>query len=124
MRVLEIIVDIPLDDIESASGFYRDFLGLSVEEFSLGWVARFTSPETQAKVQLVTRDATAPVNPLVSLKVDDVHAACDDAISQGLDIVHPLSTESWGITRFFLRAPDGTVLNIAQHVEDSPGTDG
>jgi len=31
--------------------------------------------------------------------------------------VHPLSTESWGVRRFFVRAPDGNVLNIVQHHE-------
>jgi len=28
--------------------------------------------------------------------------------------VHPLTTEAWGVTRFFVRAPDGNVLNIVQ----------
>jgi hypothetical protein len=29
--------------------------------------------------------------------------------------VHPLNTEPWGVRRFFVRAPDGNILNIAQH---------
>ena len=33
----------------------------------------------------------------------------------GYEIVHPLTTEPWGIRRFFVRVPGGTVLNIAQH---------
>jgi uncharacterized protein YceH (UPF0502 family) len=28
--------------------------------------------------------------------------------------LHPLTTEAWGVTRFFVRAPDGNVLTIVQ----------
>lgn len=27
----------------------------------------------------------------------------------------PLTTESWGVRRFLVRAPDGTVVNVVQH---------
>jgi hypothetical protein len=33
----------------------------------------------------------------------------------GYEIVHPLTTEPWGVVRFLVRTPDGTVLNIVQH---------
>ena len=31
------------------------------------------------------------------------------------EIVHPLTTEPWGVRRVFVRAPDGNVFNVAQH---------
>ena len=115
MRVTGVIADIEVADIASARSFYADYLGLSVEEFNMGWVARCTSPDTGANVQLVTRDATAPENPVVSIKVDDVDAAFEEARQRGYEIVHPLTTESWGVRRFFVRDPDGNVVNIVQH---------
>lgn len=117
MRVVEIIADLPVSDVDAARDFYANYLGLSNEEFNLGWVARFTSPETGAHLQVVTRDATAPENPTVSVKVDDVDAAYADAVARGYEIVHPLTDEAWGVRRFFLRAPDGSVLNIVAHRE-------
>lgn len=117
MKVHEVIADIHVSDLEGARAFYEDFLGLGTEEFNLGWVARFTSPETGAHVQLVTEDATAPESPVVSIKVDDVDAAFAEAVERGLDIVHPLTTESRGVRRFFVRDPDGNVINIAAHRE-------
>lgn len=33
------------------------------------------------------------------------------------EIVYPLTTEPWGLRRFFVRAPDGNVLNIVHHHE-------
>ena len=115
MRVVDIIADLPVTDIEAAREFYAGYLGLSVEEFNLGWVARFTSPDTGAHLQVVTRDAAAPENPIISVRVDDVDAAYREAQEQGREIVHPLTTETWGVRRFIVRAPDGNVLNIVQH---------
>jgi catechol 2,3-dioxygenase-like lactoylglutathione lyase family enzyme len=106
-------------DIDAARDFYTGFLGLSRVEFDLGWVARFASPDTGAHLQLVTRDASAPVSPLVSVLVEDVDVAYAEARERGVEIVHPLTTEPWGVRRFFVRAPDGTVLNVVHHPESS-----
>ncbi len=80
-------------------------------------MARFTSAETGAHLQVVTKDATAPVDAVISVKVDDVDAAYAEAIERGFEIVHPLTDEEWGVRRFFVRAPDGNVLNIVAHRE-------
>ena len=115
MRAVRIMANLHVDDLEEAKRFYADYLGLTTEEFNLGWVARCTSPETGANVQLVSRDATAPVDSVISVQVDDVEAAYADARARGYEIVHPLTTEEWGVRRFFVRAPDGNVLNIVAH---------
>jgi catechol 2,3-dioxygenase-like lactoylglutathione lyase family enzyme len=115
MRVLRIMADLPVADIDAAKSFYTDYLGLTNEEFNLGWVARYTSPDTGARVQLVTHDASAPEDPVLSIHTDDVEAAYDEARRLGYEIVHPLTTEAWGVHRFFVRAPDGTVINIVNH---------
>ncbi len=92
-----------------------DYLGLSIEGFNLGWVANFQSPDGRATIQLVTRDATAPHDSVISVGVNDVDAAYAEARAQGFEIVHPLVTEPWGVRRFFVRAPDGNVINIVNH---------
>jgi catechol 2,3-dioxygenase-like lactoylglutathione lyase family enzyme len=114
MRVNRIIADLHVADLDAAKGFYTDYLGLADEEFNLGWVARYTSPATGAHLQLVTRDATAPEDPVISVLVDDVDGAYAEAQRRGYEIVHPLSDEHWGPRRFFVRAPDGNVLNVLQ----------
>lgn len=115
MRVTQIIADLQVNDLEAATDFYTDYLELSVEEFNLGWVAQYTSPITGAQLQLMTRDATAPEDPVISVKVDDVEEAYAEAQERGYEVVHPLTNEEWGVTRFFGRAPDGNVLNVVQH---------
>lgn len=91
------------------------FLGLTDEVMNQGWVARFTSPESGACVQVVTRDATAPEDSVMTIKVDDVDAAYEEAQRRGYEVVYSLTDESWGIRRFFVRSPDGQVINVAQH---------
>lgn len=115
MQVHQITADLTVADIEASKGFYTDFLGLSVEEFNLGWVARFTSPDSGANVQLVTRDQAAPEDAVVSVRTSDVDAAYTRAQEMGYEIVYPLTDEPWGVRRFFVRDPDGNVLNIVRH---------
>lgn len=117
MRVLRITANLPVADIEAAKSFYTDFLGLSTEEFNLGWVARYTDTETGAHVQLVTGDLTSPEDSSISVHTDDVDDAYREAQERGYEIVHPLTTEEWGVRRFQVRAPDGTVVNVVAHRE-------
>jgi predicted enzyme related to lactoylglutathione lyase len=115
VRATRIIADLQVADVEAAKSFYTDYLGLSIEEFNMGWVARYTSPDTGVNVQLVTRDVVAPENPVISVFTEDVEGAYAQAQELGYEIVHPLTTEPWGVRRFFVRAPDGTVINIVRH---------
>lgn len=115
MRAKRITANLRVADIEAAKSFYTGYLGLTTEEFNMGWVARYTSPDTGVNVQLVTRDATGPEDSVISVHTDDVEAAYEEAQQLGYEIVHPLSTESWGVRRFFVRAPDGNVINIVYH---------
>jgi hypothetical protein len=49
--------------------------------------------------------------------VDAVHAK---AVEQDFDIVYPLRDEEWGVQRFLLREPSGTLVNVVSHDSDSP----
>lgn len=115
MQARKIVTNLSVPNVDESKGFYQDFLGLGSEEFNLGWVARFTAPDSGASVQLVTRDETSPEDSAMSVMTDDVDSAYQEALSLGYDIVHPLTTEAWGVRRFLVRAPDGTVVNIVHH---------
>ena len=65
--------------------------------------------------ELVTRDATAADDSVISVCTDDIAGAYAEAQELGYEIVHPLTTEAWGLRRFFVRAPDGNVINITNH---------
>jgi predicted enzyme related to lactoylglutathione lyase len=119
MRATGITANLTVSDIVTARSFYADYLGLGVEEMNLGWVARYRSPDGRAYVQLVTRDATSTQNSVISVHVGgDVDEAYAEAQRRGYEIVHPVTDEPWGVRRFFVRAPDGNVINIVSHSDD------
>jgi predicted enzyme related to lactoylglutathione lyase len=119
MRVSGVVPNLPVSDIEKVRAFYADYLGLEVEDFNMGWVARFRSPDGKATVQLVTHDAPSPEDSVISVfagpAVDEAYA---EAQRRGYEIVHPLTDEPWGIRRFLVRDPDGNIVNVVSHSED------
>jgi catechol 2,3-dioxygenase-like lactoylglutathione lyase family enzyme len=115
VRPTKLVTNLRVADIEAAKSFYAGYLGLVNEEFNLGWVARFSSAGGAAAVQLVTRDATSAEDSAISVATDDIDAAYAEAQQLGYEIVHPLTREAWGLRRFFVRAPDGHVVNITSH---------
>jgi catechol 2,3-dioxygenase-like lactoylglutathione lyase family enzyme len=97
MHPTGITANLSVADLAEARDFYVGFLGLSVEGFNLGWVVNLHSPDGRAVVQLVTRDATSPVDSVISVHVgDEVEAAYEEAQRRGFEIVHPLTVEPWG----------------------------
>lgn len=117
-HVRRVVPIVTVDDIPSAAAAYTAVLGL-VEVMNHGWIATLADPDTAHQISLLTRDATAAVDPAMSFEVDDVDAAHHRAVEAGLDIVHPLRDEEWGVRRFFFRDSAGTVVNVLAH---RPGT--
>jgi predicted enzyme related to lactoylglutathione lyase len=114
MTIRRAVPDITTADPVASSGFYR-LLGFR-EEMNLGWVINLVSPSNPtAQIILITEDAAAAVNPDLSVEVDDVDAAYDAVRATGADIVHPITDEQWGVRRFFVRDPNGKVVNVVSH---------
>ena len=49
--------------------------------------------------------------------VDAVHA---EAVRRGLRVVYPLTDEPWGVRRFFVEDPGGTIINVLAHAPVRP----
>jgi len=56
-----------------------------------------------------------PAAPGISVEVEDVDAIHATAVDQGLEIAYPLRDEEWGVRRFMLREPSGTLVNVLSH---------
>ena len=83
----------------------------------LGWVATVAAPSnSSAQVNIIGNDD--PAAPGISVEVDDVDAVHARAIERGLEIAYPLRDEEWGVRRFMLREPSGTVVNVLSHRAD------
>lgn len=109
------VPDFQSDDPSASVGFYGEVLGLEVV-MDHGWIVTFAAPgNPAAQISLMRQDASAPVQPDASIEVDDVDAAHAAAQRLGHEIVHPLTDEPWGVRRFFVREPNGKVLNVLGH---------
>ena len=96
--------------------FFVELLGFEVA-MDLGWVVTVASPSNaSAQVTIVGNDD--PAAPGISVEVDDVDAVHAMATEHGVEIVYPLRDEEWGVRRFMLREPSGTIVNVLTHRSD------
>ncbi len=115
MTIRRAVPDIRCDDFDASRDFYVGVLGFEIG-MDMDWVLTFVSPSNPtAQVILIRNDASAPVDPQISVEVDDVDAVHAEALRQGVEIVHPLTDEPWGVRRFFARDPNGIVVNVLSH---------
>ncbi|ADB30962.1 Glyoxalase/bleomycin resistance protein/dioxygenase [Kribbella flavida DSM 17836] len=114
--VRRIVPDLPLADRERSIDFYAQHLSLDLA-MDLDWVLTFVSPtDEHVQLILIRQDRTAPVRPSATIEVADVDAIHHRLVEHGFRIVHPLTTEAWGVRRFFVEDPNGTVVNVMTHV--------
>jgi len=115
MRVRRVVPNLRGQDPGASREFYAEVLDLEVA-MDLGWIVTFVAPNRAAQISVMGEDASASVHPDASVEVDDVDAAHAAARRLGCEIVHPLTDEHWGVRRFFVRDPNGKVLNILSHL--------
>ena len=101
------------DRPDETRDFFVELLGFDLA-MDLGWVLTFASADNpSAQVSLMTNDD--PSAPGISVGVDDVDAVHARAVEQGYEISYPLRDEEWGVRRFMLREPGGTMVNVVSH---------
>lgn len=114
MSVRRVVPDIQSDALEENRAFYG-LLGLE-EVMNLGWVMTLASPANPtAQLIFLTEDRTAPVTPDLSIEVDDVDAVYASLLTAGAEIVRRLQDEEWGVRRFFVKDPNGRIVNVLSH---------
>ena len=114
MTVRRIKPNIRSDRFDESRAFYGGVLGLE-EGPGLDWILFFGGPTREVQLSVMALDVAAGIHPDVSIEVDDVDAVRARAVEAGYEIVYPLSDEEWGLRRFFVRDPNGAVINVTQH---------
>jgi catechol 2,3-dioxygenase-like lactoylglutathione lyase family enzyme len=120
MSVRRVVPDIKSQHLPESRAFYVDFLGLELA-MDMGFVMTFVSPTNPtAQISVVRDDGGSTVLPDVSVEVADVDEMHKRAVEGGLRIVYPLTDEPWGVRRFFVVDPNGTILNVLSHRPAGP----
>jgi len=115
MSIRRIVPNINAADPSASKPFYEGVLGLETA-MDMGWIVTFASPSNpMAQVSVVASDTRNEPHPDISIEVDDVDARHAAAQQQGYSIVYPLTDEPWGVRRFFVRDPNGLIVNVVSH---------
>jgi len=116
MAVRRIKPNILSSDFAASRTFYNDVIGLDGGQ-GLDWIIFFGTDKREVQLSVMALDVKAHQHPDVSIEVDDVDAIYDRAVAAGAEITYPLTDEDWGLRRFFVRDPNGAVINVTQHAD-------
>jgi catechol 2,3-dioxygenase-like lactoylglutathione lyase family enzyme len=114
MAVKRIKPNILSDRFDESRAFYNDVIGLEGGD-GLDWILFFGTDKREVQLSVMKLDIKARVHPDVSIEVDDVDEVYDRALAAGAEIVYPITDEDWGLRRFFVRDPNGAVINVTEH---------
>ena len=113
MTISRAVPNIKSDRPAETRAFFVDLLGFEVA-MDIGWITTVVSPTNlSVQVSIVANDDMAA--PGISVGVADVDAVHAQAVEQGFEIAYPLRDEEWGVRRFMLREPSGTLVNVVSH---------
>ena len=115
-QIARAVPNIRSDRPAQTRDFFTELLSCEVI-MDLGWVVTVASP-TNPSAQITIIGNDDPAAPGISIEVDDVDAIHARATERGLEIAYPLRDEEWGVRRFMLREPSGTIVNIVSHRSD------
>jgi uncharacterized glyoxalase superfamily protein PhnB len=115
VTVLRIVPNLHARDPQALAAFYRDLFGLDIA-MDMGWIATLvTKGPMKPQLSLMSEGGAGTDVPEISIEVDDVDQAYAAAMRAGYEIVHPLTDEEWGVRRFFVRDPEGHLVNVLSH---------
>jgi catechol 2,3-dioxygenase-like lactoylglutathione lyase family enzyme len=115
MSISRVVPDIESAQVDASRDFYVGVLGFEVA-MDLGFVMTLASPTNPtAQITLMRSDGTAGVVPQITVEVADVDRVHAEAVRRRAQVVYPLTDEPWGVRRFFVRDPNGVVLNVMSH---------
>jgi catechol 2,3-dioxygenase-like lactoylglutathione lyase family enzyme len=105
------------DDLAASRDFYVEVLGFDVAMEDP--VLSLTSPTNPSAQILIPPRGMEDPPPRFGIDIgqpDAVDAAHSAAMHRGLNVVYSLSNEPWGVRRFFVEDPSGTVINVLAHL--------
>jgi catechol 2,3-dioxygenase-like lactoylglutathione lyase family enzyme len=115
VKVNRIVSNVATSDVDKASAFYKDILGLKVL-MDLGWIRTYGS-DAKMTVQLsvMSEGGSGTPVPDISIEVDDLEDALTRLRKAGVSVEYGPKSEPWGVRRFYVRDPFGKLINILQH---------
>jgi len=135
---LQLRLVLETDDLEAALAFYRDGLGLPVQEsyeadgdarvVILGIPSATLELANRAQIDFIDQVEVGrpaahryPLTMRVALEVADVRGATDAAVAAGAELVAGPTETPWRSLNARLEGPDGVALTLFQELEQGEG---
>ncbi|WP_082379289.1 VOC family protein [Pseudalgibacter alginicilyticus] len=116
--ILRIVPNIYSNDVEASKKFYTQFLDMKLV-MDMEWVLTFASKENpKAQITIIQNTENKPLDNkaiFLSIEVVNIDQWYERAKTQDIEIVYPITTESWGVKRFFVKDPNGATINLLSH---------
>lgn len=118
MAVLRIVANLATADLAGLQAFYRKVFGLETV-MDHGFIVTLSPAGTQGPIQLglATQGGSDTPVPALSIEVDDLDDVLRRTKEAGAHIEYGPVDEPWGVRRFFLRDPAGTLVNVLTHMQ-------
>lgn len=114
-----IVPNIDSNDLEKSKQFYTEFLKMDLA-MDMGWILTFASKENNtAQISIFRNKNNTPLDNsaiFLSIEVSDIDTWYVEAKERNIKIVYPITTESWGVRRFFVEDPNGVTINLLSHL--------
>jgi catechol 2,3-dioxygenase-like lactoylglutathione lyase family enzyme len=115
VKVKRIVSNVAASDVEKASAFYHDLLGLELL-MDLGWIRTYGSDSKMTiQVSIASEGGSGTPVPDISIEVDDLDEALARVKGAKVPVEYGPKSEPWGVRRFSVRDPFGKLINILQH---------
>lgn len=117
MKVRRIVANIETADPAAVARFYKDILGLDLL-MDHGWIATYGKDGSTMPLQVsfAREGGSGTPVPGLSVEVDDVDAVYAAVVKGDYPVEYGPADEPWGVRRFFVRDPAGTLVNILMHI--------
>jgi len=120
VSIRRVVPDLASKRLENTRAFYVNVFGFQVAmdmPINRGRIVTLISPDNPtAQISLLSgHPSTSPQEPNLTIEVQDADAVHAKAVADGAQIVYPLTTEPWGVRRFYVSDPDGVIINVMTH---------
>ena len=120
MPVRRITPYVEASDFAAVKAFYVSMFGLeaAMEDPDSDFLGLVAPGNRSAQIVVAAEGAEHP-QPALGIDVgtpEAVSSAHEAALRDGLEVVYPLIDEAWGIRRFFVKDPTGTVVSVLAHI--------
>ena len=116
MAVRRIVSNIHAADPAKIAEFYRDVFGLDLA-MDLGWIVTLSGADQPIQVSAMSEGGSGTAVPALSIEVDNLDETLARLRARGQEPEYGPADEPWGVRRFYLRDPAGTLVNVLAHTQ-------